>query len=88
MKMQTKKQTKENFWCFYPFDGLTVDPTGKAQPCPCWNTHPGHTIADMKTSTKTASELFNGEHLASIREKMNNGERNESCEVCYKKEES
>ena len=81
-------QTKKDFWCFYPFDGLTVDPTGKAQPCPCWNKHPGHTIADMKTSTKTAQELFNSEHLASIREKMSKGERNESCEICYKKEES
>ena len=86
-KKQIKKQTIKDFWCFYPFDGLTVDPTGKAQPCPCWSTHPGHTIADMKTSTQTAPQLFDSKHLASIREKMSKGERNESCEICYKKEE-
>ena len=86
-RTKIKLKSRKDFWCFYPFDGLTVDPTGKAQPCPCWSTHPGHTIADMKTSTQTAPQLFESEHLSLIREKMNNGERNESCEICYKKEE-
>ena len=83
----SRDEDLKKYWCLYPFDGFTVDPTGKAQPCPSWTDHKGHILEDMRTSKKTASEIFNTGRLAEIRKQMANGQRVASCSSCWHNEE-
>lgn len=83
-----KNKTVKDCWCFYPFDGMTIDPTGKVQPCPIWSNHPGHTIMEMSTAKDmTAPEVFNSKRLNEIRKTMLMGKEVDSCHSCYRNEE-
>jgi len=84
-----KKKTIKDFWCYYPFDGMTIDPTGKVQPCPIWSSHQGHTIMEMsKAGDMTAPEVFNSKRLNEIRKIMSQGKPVDSCHSCYNNEKA
>ena len=76
-------------WCYYPFDGISVDPTGKVMPCPCWSTHPGHTVMKMsQAKDMTANEVFNSKRMNEIRSTMLQGKKVDSCHHCYMNEKA
>ena len=76
-------------WCYYPFDGISVDPTGKVMPCPCWSTHPGHTVMEMsQAKDMTANEVFNSKRMNEIRSTMLQGKKVDSCHHCYMNEKA
>ena len=73
-------------YCYIPFEGITIDPRGKAQLCPVWTSSPGHDLHDLTKSSTTIEKLFYGQHMENIREKMLKDDYVSACESCYKKE--
>ena len=77
--------TKKHF-CYLPFEGFTVDPRGKAIPCPAWTDNPDMMFADLRTGNETINDIFHGEKMSDMRRKMARDLRVDACSVCYKKE--
>jgi len=74
-------------FCYIPFEGFTIDPRGKAQLCAAWSTDKDHMIHDMTKSSTTVENIFYGDHINNIREKMLKDERVDACNICYRKED-
>ena len=47
---------KEKHYCYIPFEGLTVDPKGRAQLCPVWTANEEHVLHDLAESHKNIEE--------------------------------
>ncbi|MAW33558.1 MAG: hypothetical protein CMK56_04040 [Proteobacteria bacterium] len=69
-----------------PFEGFTVDPRGKAIPCPAWTDNPEMMFADLRTGNETINDIFHGDKMSIMRDKMSRDERVDACSVCYRKE--
>ena len=80
-----KKHTKH--FCYIPFDGITIDPRGHAQLCPVWSDEADHSLHDFTKSSTTIENIFYGERIKKIREKMLNGEHINACKYCYSREQ-
>tara|TARA_B100000809_G_scaffold238845_1_gene259939 strand:+ start:587 stop:1789 length:1203 start_codon:yes stop_codon:yes gene_type:complete len=76
----------KKYFCYIPFEGFTVDPRGKAQLCAAWSTDKDHMIHDLTESATTVENIFYGDHINNIREKMLKDEHVDACNICYKKE--
>ena len=77
---------KKHF-CYIPFDGITIDPRGHAQLCPVWSDETDHSLHDFTQSTTTIENIFYGERIKEIREKMLNDEHINACKYCYSREQ-
>ena len=74
---------KKHF-CYIPFEGLTIDPRGKAQLCPVWSKD--HHLHDFTESSTKINDIFYSDAMKTIRSKMIKDEYVPECEACYKKE--
>ena len=77
--------SKKHF-CYLPFEGFTVDPRGKAIPCPAWTDNPDMMFADLRTGNETINDIFHGKKMSSMRKMMSRDQKVEACSVCYRKE--
>ena len=64
----------KDFWCFFPFDGMTVEPSGNVKPCPIWCTDEDHLITDLKLNPEqTVDGIFETSKLKTMRSHMKKG---------------
>lgn len=76
--------TKNKSFCIYPWIHLHSFPTGEAYPC-C-NTEMHATVGN--TNEQSLAEIWNGEKMREIRNKMLSGEPVDGCGRCYEQEAS
>jgi len=78
---------KEKHYCYIPFEGLTIDPKGRAQLCPVWTPNKEHVLHDFTKSHKNIEDIFNSNQINNIRQKMLKDEFVQACNMCYTREE-
>ena len=49
---------KEKYYCYIPFEGITIDPKGRAQLCPVWTANEEHVLHDLAESHKNIDSDF------------------------------
>jgi len=75
--------SKDKYFCYHPFETLTITADGNAQPCPVWNMSDKFPIADLNQNEITIDEIFNSEPLKKMREQMSGGEVVSACNSCH-----
>ncbi len=79
----------KDFWCFFPFDGMTVEPSGNVKPCPIWCTDEDHLITDLKTNPEqTINGIFETSKLKKMRSHMRKGIPFKGCQQCWDNEKN
>ena len=77
---------KEKYYCYIPFEGITIDPKGRAQLCPVWAYDEEHIQHDFTKSHKNIEDIFNSDKMKNIRQKMLKDEFVQACDICYQRE--
>ena len=78
--------SKDKYFCYHPFETLTITADGNAQPCPVWNMSDKFPIADLNQKEVTIDEIFNSAPIMKMREQMTNNEVVSACGSCHRRE--
>lgn len=75
-------------FCIYPWIHLHAYPTGEAWPC-CIAEHDGMRAEPLgNTRTTELREIWNGERMATLRQRMLNNESDPYCTRCYERDDT
>ena len=78
--------SKDKYFCYHPFETLTITADGNAQPCPVWNMSDKFPIADLNQKEVTIDEIFNSAPITKMREQMTNNKVVSACGSCHRRE--
>lgn len=78
--------TYSKTWCPMAWSHQFIDPTGRVKPC-CRFAEK-HRPKENNLNEKSLDEIFNGDFMKSVREKMLAGETVDGCIRCYQEEAS